>query len=777
MARRSSGSGFGILVLIIVGIVAAVPKEAWVGIGLFVGIAFVLYLFSGNKSRGESGGQVAPRIPNRKIASPSVPDAIDMSVTSATCWVGPSQIVNIKGLGSIGGMLYYGTGLGNVGGFEVEPALIDPKLLVEMSSGSAERMPYWPSYSGISDVARAGYIRWLAGGRKDRTVQIGYVFLFFYGLERRVLFDSKQHPEVAQELPELQAEVERLLSIYGGNGSFRGYATRFLDLIATIGAKAPLYEQPPPPQGPYKSLTLQHKLALGRAAVSGAPLPAEWAFSWLVNDERFYPRTPASRCPAEFKRLFLDAYSDVFGMGIKLPINKTKLEALYTPASASFKSTKITITGTDVPDVTILDGPINSLKEIAEKATVRLEPYSRFIGKDSHNKDSTDALVFLPPVLWPAEQLRPLTTWLIELGADTGCGSATVDELAQHFPAWSGAKKDGLWAYSAALESLRIGIEPDVRWGGPTPKGDSIVVLFPLVGEASALKRSSSYSAVALLQHLAVAVTVADGESSAHEVRLLEEQLTRRSELDPADLSRLRAHLKWLLLVPPEFTTLKKRVSVLQENQKREMANFLVGIAQSDGKVSPDEIKILKKVFRLFEFDEKELYSQLHAAATEPVTIRPAGSSSNSFVLPPKVVSKKKTRSKPSSAESISLDQDRIAALKADSERVSAILEAIFSDQDTLAPPNPHNEPQEKSTELSIAGLDPIHSELVLVLASRDIWTRTDLEALAVDRCIMLAGALEQINETFLDAYGEPLLEGEDSLEINRSVLKELQTA
>jgi hypothetical protein len=52
-------------------------------------------------------------------------------------------------------------------------------------------MGYWPLYSGIDPASRAAYLHWLTGGRKAPEAYIGYVFLFFYGIERRVLVDAQ----------------------------------------------------------------------------------------------------------------------------------------------------------------------------------------------------------------------------------------------------------------------------------------------------------------------------------------------------------------------------------------------------------------------------------------------------------------------------------------------------------------------------------------------------------------------------------------------------------
>ena len=97
-------------------------------------------------------------------------------------------------------------------------------------------MGYWPSYDEITPEARAAYLQWLGTGRSHPSACIGYVFLFFYGIERRVLVDIANDPMLSWEIPPLRAEVQRLLSIYGGNDSFHRYATRFLGLLDVLTA-------------------------------------------------------------------------------------------------------------------------------------------------------------------------------------------------------------------------------------------------------------------------------------------------------------------------------------------------------------------------------------------------------------------------------------------------------------------------------------------------------------------------------------------------------------
>lgn len=865
MARRPSGSGLGIGALIVLGLIASIPKEVWVWIIVLAVAGVAAYYFFRAKSeepaharepapvfrptaqaasstvangdprysesdilavkqRAETAArvlneslsvanqskdkgtrdyklqiarerlielkQLANKFPFLKLTnlpdveagittvetetralsySPgyAIPREADPKVTSDKCWIGPNREVEIAGLGSIGGMLYYGQGLASVQGSDVEPALINPKLrVVWPKNGAADRMPYWPSYSRISETARGEYLTWLAGGRKGPDVQMGCVFLYFYGLERRVLAD-KHLPDVSSELPAILAEVRRLLTIYGSNGSFFNYATQFLDCMVVFGAKDRVYRLPPPPHGTYKLLTLRHKMALGQAAVDGVPLPDNWAYAWLMNDQRFWPRTPATRCADEFKKLFSELYKDSFGDGMKLPVNKTLLKPLYQAASSSFGGSRIELAGSNIPDVTVLERPFNQLKDIAERATETLQPFSRYVGKFPDRKSSGEAIALLPTPLWPVEALHSFTSWLVQLGVETTPQVATFGELVQHLPSGFPLKKDGVAALSTSLEQIGVGIEPDIRWGGPLPAADTKAVFFALAKDDVGVKPSTLYSAARLTLQLGTSVAAADGTVSQDEQQHLEESLERWLHLNATETARLRAHLKWLLVAPPPLTALKRQIAELKDNQKQALAAFLVTTAQSSGEVSPVEVKVLTKIYRLFGIDEKALFSQLHIAATEPVTVKSGAPTSDGFTVPPKPAKRK--------AGAIVLDAERIAALTADSQRVSAILTSIFAEVEQ--PQEAVPEQDEIPAASSIVGLDAAFSEFVRVLISRDSWTRAELEDLAADRGVMLDGAMDRINEAFLDAKESALLEGEDPVEVNKDIAKELEAA
>ena len=124
------------------------------------------------------------------------------------------------GFGELSAPLIYATSKAYKGSFDA--SLVDGSLSVaSQSSDRCQPLPYWPTYYDASPEQRRTYLDWLIGGRCDPKVELGYVFIYFYGLERRVLVDQKDFVVVANEMIRLQP-------IYGASNSFRSYTARLM---------------------------------------------------------------------------------------------------------------------------------------------------------------------------------------------------------------------------------------------------------------------------------------------------------------------------------------------------------------------------------------------------------------------------------------------------------------------------------------------------------------------------------------------------------------------
>lgn len=96
-----------------------------------------------------------------------------------------------------------------------EPSLLNPVEAVAESSEGAERLGDYPMYQFLSPEQRRGYIEFLASER-DEAEDIGYVFLYLYGFERRLVIDAAKPGEVSDE--ERDDIIDELLRLHAAFG-------------------------------------------------------------------------------------------------------------------------------------------------------------------------------------------------------------------------------------------------------------------------------------------------------------------------------------------------------------------------------------------------------------------------------------------------------------------------------------------------------------------------------------------------------------------------------
>ncbi|MDV6345333.1 TerB N-terminal domain-containing protein [Nitrosomonas sp. Is37] len=776
--KSSAGELLGATVIGTLALIASIPVEAWVVIGMTV-VAYITYRYNKKSPDSEQVAQALPfhapyQVPEtQKFIDEDDPVSVYRPQSSETeeyripqaptglgnaMWVGPGQPINVAGFSLPDGMIYVGSQLKTPDG-KNDPCLIDPTQNVSKHGDYTEQaMSYWPSYSGISSEARCAYLKWLAGGRQDPSADIGYVFLFFYGLERRAVLDAASDPTVQGDWPPIAAELRRLLSIYGEkSSSFRRYASELLNWVSLADHPAKLYQQEEVPSFPRSyELPLYIRLALGQTAVDEVPVPAHLALAWAKLEPGITLRTPATRCAEQFDILFTQKYTQFFGAGIALPRNRTKLKLVYRPASSGFRGySEPTLTFGNVPDVTVLTVPLKKIQELVETATKELEPYSRYVGKNASNKDALEGLLVLPATLWPWKVQQALAQ--IKARMVDGIVTMPFQELLNSLGAQASFTKDKTLALARALESMNIGIEPDVLGGAKIPKSDERIVLFAVLPEETASRATPAYQAAMLTLQLASTVASVDSEFHVKEINHLREQVQTWTHLTPNHLCRLLAHLQLLMISPVSLASLKKKLEPLEVSTKETIATFMATVAQADGIVSPDEVKILEKAYKALGVEPKKVFSDVHAAAADAKLHETDRTNTGGFRL----------------------DPARIAALQQDTEKVSALLSNIFKEEESSTmhgvEPEPVTQTEDETFSNAIMGLDEPLTALARMLLSRPQWSRQELLDVAADLDLMLDGALERINEVSYDTYDMPFTEGENPVEVNTDILEKLE--
>ena len=684
-------------------------------------------------------------------------------------WVPPGQSVTVKELQIPLGMIYVGKNLNAKSGYrQIEPSLIDPDLPIDLrrpdSAGSS--LSYWPSYADISPGARAAYVNWLVQGRRSPGTPIGYVFLFFYGLERRLLVDAIQSEKARTEAASIIQEVQELLQVYGENGSFNGYASSFLEYARTKFLPDTLNRDPANLKRSWE-FPLSLKLGLASYAEGGKPLPSEWALAWAECDPQKWFRTPARRCRDEFGQLFAARYQKKFGGGIVLKPNKTKIKLEYRPASGGLLGQSISVE-LQKPDVTTLTAPLKSIHEIADECVNELDAYSRLLGRRPEETNSLAAAALLPDEVLAQSRNDKLSELTRALGERTKVADPCIFKAAELLPLFEIEQKEKLTkpeAVSIAQLLGRLGYAaiPDVRFdeGRMDPQGS----VFIYRGKSSSQAVGSKHYSVALmLIRIAFIVSASDDKIAVEEESLLESHVDKILDLTDYEKERLHVYLLWLHLSPPDLTGLKRGLSELKIDQKRAISEFAVKIANADGFVHLEEIKALRKIYLLLGFDPEQLYSDIHRAQTSPdeqiVTVI-SEDSTPGYQIPVK-------RDRRHDRLDIALDQRAIEATLRETAKVQAILAEVFEETEST-PPLPQYE------QGGIIGLDGAHSALLLSLLDRPTWQHCDFESICAKYGVLPAGAIETINSKTFERYNDPLIEEGESIEINAELAKEIK--
>lgn len=709
-----------------------------------------------HEQRIQTGSQFGSGYPGKQRLAPA------SSPNQGARWVPQGHSVEIAGR-NIGGLVYVGTPP-RVGQYREKcRAYIDPMVSVSRNGNDLDGngMGYWPSYSEISTSSRATYLEWLGSGRKDADYNPGYMFLYFYGLERRFFLDNPGQDEKQV----IFSEVRRLKSLYTDNYSVQKYLGSFLDFASIVVGEANI-EAVASRRYDY-DVPFSVKVLIGTFLEQGQSLDADLMLHWWRLHPESQVRTVARRCPEEFRALFQLKFTDRYPSGLAVTKPKRLLKGTYVAASSEF-TIEVTpeVDGKKLSDISNLRKPVTIAQGIADAAMNELDKFSRYLGRNPEGRGSLEAHALLPSELWPlfpSEELKGLSNWAETIITDTGLVPLVevIHKLEGAYPEKVGKRQ--LTGVADALARLGIGLAPDPRFALRNPKIGDPVVLFRLPDDSTQLENvTDSYRAALTQLAVGTFVAQADGNVAPSEEEALRKAVVSRSDLTPAEQARLLANLKWLLVVPPEMNTLRNRLKAATGGEQKAIRDFAVAMAHADSFLRPEEVGGIEKIYRALGVDPERAYSDLHSTAfkDEPVTVRSEQKAKDRELLPPE------------GAPQLSLDADRIAAIQSDTESVSNVLGAIFGNDQV----DDGEEAEDVgAAEVRFAGLAAGHTAFLSELIQRDHWTDTEFEELAGRHKLMTAGCLETINEWAYGNFDDALIEEYDGYDLNIDVVQELR--
>jgi uncharacterized tellurite resistance protein B-like protein len=755
--------------------------EAFVSLVIVAGCVLAALLIAkaagtwrfGKRNGRHAAGHAAPERSD-DAAGPATRAKAPVS-RGAAQWHGPGTAMSVAGFTIADGMVYVGRLLPvdpTNPRAEPDPALIDPTLPIATASAdlTGSTMTYWPSYSAIQPSARTAYLRWLSSGKADPHAYIGYVFLYFYGLERRLLIDRPP----AKEAEQLIAEVERLRTIYGSNGSFARYSRGLIDaaiMLGLLGRRSDPDTSEPDLLAGDNKLSLPVKIRIGRMIKEGRPLPFDLTLAAYISASRL--PMPAERCRAEFVALMHRRFSAKYPDGFKVRPRHGPLETWYRGASRYISFDLLAELGIgNLPDPDLQNW--ERLDEMVADACEALGPYARFVSRRPDKAGSLEAKNLLPAEI-RADAVTSaggdLRTWLEREASPVG--TVPLAELATRVLGPSDGKLGAktLRALADILEEFGYGVEPDPRFTAFRADGADVALVFkaPDPAELAREPRKAYRLASAIVTLVAGLANASTDGFGSHELAWVG-WIDKRIGLTATEAARLRAHLYWLVAKKISLGQIKKMLVGVPADERESVVRFAAAVASADGIVDKTEVAFLERIADELGVGRATVYAALHETTASTTDADPGATTGFKIPKPPPAAKPAVVQRR---AGKGALDRDRIAKVMAETDQVSTILAGVFVDEMSPSPPGA---PAAAGPGLSqdFEGLDAPHGRLLSRLLAQTNWTRADFDAAARAEGLMPDGALETINEWSYGVADDALIEDDGDLKVNQALGREL---
>lgn len=703
------------------------------------------------------------------------------SQNNALLWAGIEPPFIIRGYTVKNPLIYWSHG--NV--FPDEASCLDTKLPVgQPHNPSTPLLPYWPRYSQITPDQRAKYLLWLSTGKDNDLEEIGYAFLYFYGLERRAVIDKKDFDRVVPE-------VRRLLKRYRISGSFDTYLGNFLAYIAAIRLETfsedDLREYFPDMTELTESMT---RVTLAWYAQKGKTLPWQLAYSVARHFSRIAIPSVVKMETSYLEKLFQTRYLTAFDGGFSVVPAKNPYRFEYKPANPSLLISYSNIPSASAPAIVpcSLPNPLGRKRQFSnlfslwESCVQDLRPFLTKFSKDK-GAITWQAYASLPEELKSTLPHPDQDTWdrlFRENRHEKPWALVTTSSLAEVIGIEKRNRLTAVQSRSLAQTVRDSGyiFLPDVRHAGNSYLWDETLVLLPLPTDGKG-NLDPSFSSHALILELGVGIAASDGHIDPSERTYLRTFFEENFVISSFEKQCLEALEDLYIQKPPSLTRLGKRLKEgLDPDTRLPIAQYLVEMSRADGTVDQKEKTNLNRIFKAMEIEEGYLHWLLTRAekidpADTPIIVRSGAEYTGGEILP---------QPAPEVAPFFSIDKGAVARILIETKEVSEILGEIFTKEETDAgefvlkdgdPPEAVQVVETSASDYNMEGLPARYAPVLEQLLTAEVWTRDEYVHLIQCHNCMPQATLDAINIWAEAELGDFLLEDEDdSVRVYRDLIK-----
>ena len=618
------------------------------------------------------------------------------------------------------------------------PFAIDTKSTPTFGYTPSEGLNYWPNYNQINKTQQGFYIKWLSEG-KPFVEELGYAYIYYYGLEYRALVEKQDLKDVLFEVIDLVNKFKRLRYGYDLIAylilSINNFSFDEIDLILKfLKENEQSYAYNPAYNTILKNLT-----PAGQYKIKFSP------YQILNNNEYnnlsdrknellsyYFDKVTENLEETELYTIKSQTYTYYMAMGYYTTNNLVIYDAIVpsTKVKRLWNQARKTIKNDIKQSVKKFDSSADPLTEI-EKLAYLPQKLRNNINYLFNNFD------FGEKIITNIETIANKLGFKIQDKATLRQSTLIVD----------------------ACEALGYEIEPNANIDKKPYKKDSIVLIYK--NQYPKKLSPIDYQTASLFTDIGYQIALEDNELLQVEIAYIENYIKKEFNLSPSERYRLQMRGELLVHTKEINTseTIKKLIKILDDSGKETIAKYIISVAIADGIVKDSELKILQKIFKQLGLSEDYLNSALSELINK----------ADDVVIVEKGTSTKKKGSKiPANIElddklELKLDTEKLEKIKINTSEIHNVLQEIFAEEQAeilkSEPIEVDNSEDDDKTEIE-NGLQNI----VNIIIEKENWTRNELLNIIQNKGMMLSSAIDEINEWSNEEFGDFLVEEDDAV-------------
>lgn len=620
------------------------------------------------------------------------------------------------------------------------PFAINTKSTPSFGVTPSEGLNYWPNYNQISKTQQGYFIKWLADG-KPIIEELGYAYIYYYGLEYRALVEKQDQKEVLFEVIDLVNKFQRLRYGYDLIAylalSIKNFSLDEMDkILVFFKNNEQEYMYNPAYNSIVKNLTPS-----GQYQVKFSP------YQFLNSNE--YNNL------SDRKNELLSYYFEKILEGLdEGEIYTTKLQNYnYYMAMGYYRTTNPISYEAIVPSTKLKRSWNQARKIIKDEIKQSVKKFD----------SSADPLTEIEKLAYLPSKLRNNINYSNDKFNFGEKSISNIGAIAENlgFKIQDKATLRQSTLIVDACKALGYEIEPNVNIDKKPYKKDTLVSIYK--SQYPEKLSPIDYQIASLFTDIGYQIALEDKELLQVEIAYIENYIKKEFNLSPSERYRLQMRGELLVHTKAINTseTIKKLIKMLDDTGKEIIAKYIISVAIADGIVKESELKILQKIFKQLDFSEDYLnltLSELVNGAEEVVVIEKG------------TETKKKGSKIPTNIETeeqveLKLDPEKLEKIKINTSEIHNVLQEIFADEQTEVlksePIETVSLEDEDKTEME-SGLQSI----INIIIEKGNWTRNELLNIIQNKGVMLSSAIDEINEWSEEEYGDFLVEEDNDVYI-----------